>query len=365
MKKTTIYFALLFLTCTTAHAHDEPAHAHEHTACAKGQHVVVSEAVQKTMGLTTVRAERRAVASARTFPGRFELKPEARRTVATPLAGRVTLHVAPLARVKKGERVFSVFSPDLLTRAREIAVLEKRLAVYRAAQAPNAELESDLALRRATYTALLAGATETNGIVMVAAPTDGVIDRQRVQDGAWLEVGTAVFEVIDPTDLRFVASVAAADAARLTDGSPATVNGIKGRIRRGVGDASGLVPVYVYFEKRVGDNACYHVIAGARGKAVCVLDENEKPHVAVPTEAIVMVGLQPTVFVRNAHHPDRFQVVAVTPLARGGEWTAVKGLYDQAEVVCAGAYELKLALQTTPTPAGHFHADGTFHEGEH
>lgn len=341
-------------------------HEHEHDAasCEKEEKkvVVVPVAVQKTMGLTTARAERRRLASTRSFPGRFELTPDARQTAATPVAGRLSLYVAPLARVKKGDRLFSVFSPDLLKRDNEIAVLEKRLAVYRGLKTTNAELESELTVRRTARTAILAGAAEANGIVTVFASADGMVDKQFVQEGAWVEIGSAVMEIVDPHALRFTALVAAADAAQLSDGLSATVGAAKGSVRLGVGDASGLIPVYVLFEGTVPG-----AIAGTRDAAVCVLDANETPHVAVPTDAIVTIGLQPTVFVRDAHHPDHFRAVAVTTGVRGGGWTAVEGLADGTEVVCAGAYELKLALPSANAakPAGHFHADGQFHEGEH
>ncbi len=314
------------------------------------------------MGLTTVRVERRRLASARAFPGRFELMPDARRTAASPVAGRLTLHVAPLARVKKGDRLFSVFSPDLLTRDDGIAVLEKRLAVYRGLKTANAELESELSVRRAARAAVLAGADETNGVVTVRAAADGQVDKRLVQDGAWTQVGAAVVELIDPKALRFTALVAAADAEKLADDLPATVGAAKGRVRLGVGDARGLVPVHVLFDVPVSS-----AIAGTRGTAACALDGDETPRAAVPTDAIVAVGLQPTVFVRDAHHADRFRAVAVTPLARGGGWTAVEGVHENAEVVRHGAYELKLALQSggSAAPTGHFHADGTFHAGEH
>ncbi len=336
------------------HDHDE------HATCEKDKEIVVPVAVQRTMGLTTVHAERRRLASTRSFPGRFELTPDARRTAATPVAGRVTLHARPLAHVKKGDRLFSVFSPDLLTRDNEIAVLEKRLAVYRGLKTTNAELESELTVRRTARAAVLAGTAETNGVVTVCAAADGQVDQQLAQDGAWVDIGAAVLELVDPSALRFTALVAASDAVRL-EGLPVTVNGLKGRVRLGVGTADGLVPAYVLFE-----NGAAPMIAGARGTAVCVLDENEKPHMAVPTDAIVTVGLQPTVFVQDAHHPDRFRAVAVTPGMRGGEWTAVEGLSEGATVVREGAYELKLALPSSNAkPAGHFHADGQFHEGEH
>ena len=326
------------------------------------------------MGLKTVNAEMRRVASTISFAGRYELNPDARQKIATPVSGRLTLHVKALSNIKKGQPIFSVSSPELVARAHEIGALEKRLAVYREIKTPNAALENELAVKRAEREALLAGAEEKDGIVTVHASEDGMIESLLAQNGAWLETGAAAVQTVQMHDLRFKALAAASDAIRLRDSMPAKVGTNAGRIQLGVGDDSGLVPVYVLFDSEVS------AIAGERGLAECVTDETEKPHMAVPSKCIVSVGLQPTVFVKDSHNAERFIATPVVPGVSGGGWTAVEGLSpheceahakDQpshiCEIVCEGAYELKLALPSADAKkeSGHFHADGTFHTGEH
>ena len=80
----------------------------------------------------------------------------------------------------------------------------------------------------------------------------------------------------------------------------------------------------------------------------------------------VRIGLHPTVFVRDEDGRSRFLALPVVPGLTNGGWTAVTGLPDDddLEIVTDGAYELRLALSSpAANPAGHFHADGTFHEG--
>jgi len=52
----------------------------------------------------------------------------------------------------------------------------------------------------------------------------------------------------------------------------------------------------------------------------------------------------------------------------GGGWTEIKNFPDDdEEVVIRGQYELKLALPSGEgggKKAGHFHADGAFHESD-
>jgi hypothetical protein len=364
------------------HQHDhekkhDHAHEHEHKhgeSCSHGHtpqnphhsspisHLTIPLAVQKVMGLKTVRAEMRRVASTISFSGRYELNPDARQKIATPVSGRLTLHVKALTHVKKGQSIFSVSSPELVARAREIDALEKRLAVYREIKTPNAALENELAVKRAEREALLAGADEKDGTVTVRAAEDGMIESLLAQNGAWLETGAAAVQTVQMHDLRFKALAAASDAIRLKDSMPAKVGENAGRIQLGVGDDSGLVPVYVLFDSEVS------AIAGERGHAECVTDEAESPHAAIPSKCLVSVGLQPTVFMKDPHDAERFIAIPVIPGASGGGWTAVEGLSPhKSEIVCEGAYELKLALPSAGAKkeSGHFHADGTFHTGEH
>lgn len=343
-------------------AHDHDTHDHGHGEKKGARAVEVAAAVQRAMGLRTARPEKRRLASTVALTGRYELSPDARRTVATPVAGRLDVLVKPLARVKAGDALFTVTSPDLAARAREIAVLERRLGVYRALKTQNAALASELAVKKAERETRVGDAEEKNGVVTVRAASDGLVEAFPSETGAWVETGAAVVRLVDPGAVRLKALAAASDAARLADGLAATVDGAPGEVRLGVGDANGLVPVYVVFPKGGARGR-----AGARATATCVLDADETPQAAVPTRALVRIGLQPTVFVKDAHDADRFVAVDVVPGRSAGGWTAVTGLPegDGVEVVVEGAFELKLALPAAgeAKPAGHFHADGTFHEG--
>lgn len=347
------------------HKHGE--HKHDERVCdgrhAGGRSVEVSEAVQKVMGLKTVRSEKRKLQATIALTGRYELTPDARRTLATPVAGRLTILVKPLARVKKGDAVFMVESPDLSASAREIAVLEKRLEVYKKIGTANAQLESELAVKKAERASRIGTAREENGVVTVCADSDGLIEAFPSESGAWVETGTSVVRLVKPESLRLKALAAASDVARLADGMAAIVDGVAGEVRVGIGDDTGLVPVYVTFPA-----GGIKARAGARATAACVVDETSVPVTAVPSRALVRIGLQATVFVKDEHDADRFIALPVTPGISAGGWTAVSGFPDDndLEVVVSGAYELKLALPSgNSVPAGHFHADGKFHVGEH
>lgn len=360
MKTETMRVAVLALSVgltALAQGH-EHEHGHDH---AKG--VEVSDSAARSMGLRTVRVERRRMRSTVTLTGRMELSPDARRTVAAPLAGRLVLKVKPLQAVEKGAVLFTLSAPELGTRAQEIRVLEKRLEVYRELGSANAELEAQLKLRRAEREAMLNGAEEKDSVVLVRSASAGMVESLSANEGAWVESGAAVIGLVRPQALRFRAVLAASEAARLREGMTVELEGVRGSLRLGIGDSSGTVPAYALFAEGSVPKR-----AGERASVVCVTDETETPVRAVPSACLVRIGLEPTVFVRDEHDPDRYLAVKVEPGVSGGGWTEVRGLPDDddLEVVREGAYELKLALaaQAGTKSAGHFHADGTFHEGK-
>ena len=347
------------------HEHEhEHGHGHGHElAHAQGAEVRVSAAAARAMGLKTVRAERRRMLSTVSLWGRVELTPDARMSVASSVGGRVQLKVRPLQAVRAGDVLFTVDAPEVLAKTKEIELLERRLKVYRELNRASADLEAQLALRKAECEALLAGAEETNGVVTVRATEAGRVDALSVLDGAWVSSGAAVVELVRTERVRVKALVPASEAARLKDGLKVRCGDAVGVLQLGLGDSDGLMPVYAVFDKER-----LSARSGERLLVECVTDASETPVVAVPAACVVRVGLEPTVFVRDEHAGERFAAVKVTLGRTNGGWTEVVGLPDDddLEIVKEGAYELKIALSTQAgvPAAGHFHADGTFHEGE-
>lgn len=107
---------------------------------------------------------------------------------------------------------------------------------------------------------------------------------------------------------------------------------------------------------------------GERAEATIVTKKSAAESFAVPSKAIVLNGVEPIVFVKDEDEEGAFLALPVTPGVSANGWTEISGIEDDDTlVVVEGAYELKLALEAQAgkkQAAGHFHADGTFHEGE-
>ena len=343
-----------------AHDHDEHGHGQDEWHL-HGPEVQVSVSAQKLVGIKTVRVSERRLESSVDLCGRFALAPSARAVAVSPVVGTVALRVKAHQEVKRGDVLFTVSSPDLRMRAAEIAVLEKRLAGYAQSGAKNATLKAELDLRKAERIALVGTAAETNCVIAVVSAIDGIVTRLAAYEGSSVEKGGAVIELANPHDLCFRTKLPAGDRARLKNGLPVVIGGRTGTLGLDVLGPSEATVAFADPDPswRAGDFA----------RATCVTATGEKPSLVVPSEAVVQIGVTPTVFVRAEGEDDHFVALAVEVGRRADGWTEILNFPDDdAEVVVRGQYELKLALAAATGNGGkksaHFHADGTVHEDD-
>lgn len=342
------------------HVHAERGHDH-HGGHLPGPEVQVGVRAQKLIGIKTVRVAERRLGSSVDLRGRFVLAPSAQAITVSPVAGTVALRVKAYQQVRRGDVLFTVSSPDLRMRTAEIAVLESRLAGYSRNGAKNAGLKAELDLRRAERAALVGTATETNGVVTVLSKVDGVVTRLVAPEGTSVEKGGSVVELVNPRELCFRAKVPTADRARLKNGLPVLLGGRKGTVELDVFNSSEVLVVFADPDPswRVGDFA----------RGTCTTETAGKASLVVPSEAVVQIGVTPTVFVRAEGEDDHFVGFAVEVGRRADGWTEILNFPDDdTEVVIRGQYELKLALAASmgagAKKSAHFHADGTVHEGD-
>ena len=87
---------------------------------------------------------------------------------------------------------------------------------------------------------------------------------------------------------------------------------------------------------------------------------------AIPLSATIRDGLRTLFFRRDPGNPNQVIRVEADLGANDGAWVVVEsGVKEGDEVVLDGVYQLMLASSGASPKGGHFHADGTFHEGEH
>ena len=168
----------------------------------------------------------------------------------SPVAGRLSIKVNELDRVKKGDILFSIDSPQIKAISHEIKILQSRLDVYRKLKTTNAEIAANLKVKTAEKKALLAGAEEKDGVVTVRATTEAMVEKLNTPDGAWVETGNAVISLVRTKALRFRSLAVSSEAAKLHDGMRAIVGGVDATIKLGIGEATGITPVFAVFDEK-------------------------------------------------------------------------------------------------------------------
>ncbi|MBC8522483.1 HlyD family efflux transporter periplasmic adaptor subunit [PVC group bacterium] len=213
--------------------------------------------------------------------------------------------------------------------------------------------------------------------ITVYATHSGIVETLNVTDGAWADEQSTVMTIVQPDRLRFHASGLQSDLGVLRDGLHVNIvpptptsagnavdlqNTMRGTLQLGLtGDANDrTIDLYVTPEKlsswaRPGVTAQLEIITDSTGST----------ELAIPLASIQQDGLTPIIFRRAPDNPNEAIRLEADLGLNDGRWVAVlSGLTDGDEVVLDGGFQLMLATSDSIQKGGHFHSDGTFHEGE-
>ncbi len=187
--------------------------------------VVVSPARIQTLGVKTAEVELRAVDSAVRASGRIELDERRQVVVAPRFEGWIErLHVNAVGDpVKKGQPLFTAYSPELQSTGEELRIAE-RLASQNAAHDPLAS-ESARRLAEATRARLrnLQVAGQAGARQVFHAPASGVVLEKEAIEGGRFMPGEALFRIADLSKVWIIADVFEQDLARVQVGQSAQV----------------------------------------------------------------------------------------------------------------------------------------------
>ncbi|MHC5028160.1 MAG: efflux RND transporter periplasmic adaptor subunit [Planctomycetota bacterium] len=214
--------------------------------------------------------------------------------------------------------------------------------------------------------------------IVVRAETDGTIESLGLTNGAWADEKSAVLTIVQPNDVRFHASGLQSDLGVLRDGLPARIvpptptkagraidlqDTMSGTLALGLtGDPDErTVDMYV-----APDRLARWARPGVAALLEIVTDATASAELAIPLAAVQTDGLMPIIFRRDPKNPDEAIRLEADLGLDDGRWVVLQsGVRDGDEIVLDGAFQLMLAMSGSIQKGGHFHADGTFHEGEH
>lgn len=203
--------------------------------------------------------------------------------------------------------------------------------------------------------------------------SDGVVSRVLVSHGQYVEAGTEVLEVLDDSWVTFRARALQADLPLLRDDLEVSIVPPAGGPIAGQSPLKGTLSLAPEADP---DARTFDILVhklprapwarpGVTAEAEIVYDATAEERFAVPVACVIQDGLNKIIFMRDRNNRDK--VVRLTPRfgLSDGRWIVVEtDVFTDDEVVLHGAYELKLTGAGKPSGKGHFHADGTYHEGD-
>lgn len=210
-------------------------------------------------------------------------------------------------------------------------------------------------------------------LMEVRATTQGVVESISTTSGAWASETSLVLSTIQPDKLRFRARGLQSDLSRLRDGLPGRVvpprasgpaldRAMEGTITLGLTADPDERTVELFMTP---ETISTWARPGVAAHLEIVAEGGSAPELAVPASAVIRDGLQTIIFRRDPSNPDKVIRLEADLGVSDGRWVVIQsGVKEGDEVVLDGVYPLMLATSGTIQKGGHFHADGTWHEGD-
>ncbi|MDZ4753464.1 MAG: hypothetical protein SGJ11_03080 [Phycisphaerae bacterium] len=222
--------------------------------------------------------------------------------------------------------------------------------------------------------------------IEVRAITPGVVEGVGIVSGGVIDQHAAALSTVQPELVRFRAVGLQSDLPRLTDGQRASV--VPAQANAGSGGGETIAPlaplsgtltlaptadperrtVELIFTAadgspspawaRAGVSAFLEVVTSGTGGA------GGGDDLAIPLKCVARDGTQAIIFRRDPADPNKAIRMDADLGLDDGRWVVIKsGVAEGNEIVLDGVYQLMVATSGSITKGGHFHPDGTFHEG--
>ncbi|MDZ4753854.1 MAG: HlyD family efflux transporter periplasmic adaptor subunit [Phycisphaerae bacterium] len=205
----------------------------------------------------------------------------------------------------------------------------------------------------------------------VRATRGGFIESLAITNGRFVAESDEVLTVVQPDHIRFRARGLQADLGRLRDGLQARVvpptgaaldqqDALVSTLQIGLTADADSRTVDLFLTPT---RAAAWARAGVSAYLEITLD-GAAEELAVPLAVIARDGLTPIMFRRDPKDPDKVIRIPADLGVNDGRWVIVQsGVKEGDEIVLDGVYQLMLATAGNAPKGGHFHSDGTFHEG--
>ncbi len=214
--------------------------------------------------------------------------------------------------------------------------------------------------------------------IEVLAMAPGIVDAIDLTNGTWAETGSNVLTTVQPERVRFHAFGLQSDLGVLEDGLEAMIvpptptaaghsipmnQTMRGTLVLGPSGNPEDRTIDLYVTP--GELADW-ARAGVSAQLEIITDASSATELSIPLSAVQRDGLVTIIFRRDPGNPNEAIRIEADLGLDDGRWVEVlSGLREGDDVVLDGGFQLMLAMSGSIQKGGHFHADGTYHEGEH
>jgi len=301
--------------------------------------VKISSAVQQNLGVRTAVVKKADVPSSFDAVGTVQFDERLGEAVQTRVAGYVE-HLAvraPMARVRKGQALATVYAPDWLAPQNELLALE------RAGVGPELVAAARDRMRAMSIPESLIRQSEETGVAQarftLSAPIGGVVAELGVRDGVAVSPGMTMFRIAGLEKVWAVAEVPEAQAVHLVPGQK-----VKGALQADAsqtfdGELQEILPqvnastrtLQARFEV---DNQAGRLTPGMLLRLQVAGAASWR--LVVPSEAVIRTGTRSVAIVRNGGSFEPRDVKLGADL--GDQREVLQGLREGDEVVTSGQF---------------------------
>ena len=214
------------------------------------------------------------------------------------------------------------------------------------------------------------------GEIEILALSPGVVDLFHAISGSFVEQSDPVLTTVQPDKVRFRAHALQSDLGKLRNGLTATVVAPQGGSLRASASIAGtliLAPtadaerrtIEILMTPNGGLPLDSWARAGVSAFLEIVVSGGGGEELAIPLTCVARDGTQSIIFRRDPADPDKAIRMDADLGLDDGRWVVIKsGVAEGNEIVLDGVYQLMVATSGSITKGGHFHPDGTFHDGD-
>lgn len=325
------------------------------TSAGSGQVVISVEKVQK-LGVKTERAAMRMLDKTIRVVGRVEVDERHIHNIAPKFEGWIEkLHVKSAGEpVKKGQALFDVYSPELVSAQREYAIAvqgvaalkdadgDTRQSMQKLADASLLRLKNwDISEQQVKELAISGAARRSLTFHAFHTPANGIVLEKKALEGMRFMPGEVLYQIADLSSVWVIADVFEQDIGLVQVGSKAQVKlnaypdkpfeGVVSLVYPTLNAATHTVPVRMEIANPKG------LLKPAMFASVEIQVAGKGEVLTVPVSAVIDSGTRQIVLVQLA--PGRFEPRAVRLGSRGENYVEVlEGIADGEQVVISANF---------------------------